>query len=172
MLRERSPISSVALEPHWLASIETLMIEKGVVGRDELDARTRDFEQNPNAPLPNRRDPELLARVMNVVRRGMAERSAPDPAPRFKLGDTVVTRNWQPPGHTRLPGYARGHRGRIHLVHGIYLLPDAHAHGRGRCPEPLYSVAFESGELWGEAAEPRANVHIDLWENYLHPAEA
>ncbi len=158
---------------HWLASISTLLVEKGVIGRDELEARTRDVARNPDAPLPARRDPELLAQIMDVlVRTGMAEKSAPGPAPRFKPGDAVVTRNWQPPGHTRLPGYARGHRGRIHLIHGVYLLPDAHAHGRGRRNEPLYSVAFESGELWGDAAEPRARVHIDLWESYLHSPEA
>ena len=155
---------------HWLASIETLLIEKGVVGREELDARTRHFERNPDAPLPDRRDPELLARVMNVVRRGMAEQSEPNPAPRFKPGDAVVTRNWQPLGHTRLPDYARGHRGRVRALHGVYLLPDAHAHGRGRCPEPLYSVGFESADLWGDAAEPRERVYIDLWQSYLHPA--
>ena len=109
---------------------------------------------------------------MNVVRKGMSEESEPDPAPRFKPGDAVVTRNWQPPGHTRLPGYARGHRGRIHAFHGVFILPDAHAHGRGRCPEPLYSVGFESGELWGDAAEPKERVYIDLWESYLHPPEA
>src|SRR5229473_3255508 len=38
---------------HWLASVETLMIEKGVIAKDELDARTKHFEQNPNAPLPD-----------------------------------------------------------------------------------------------------------------------
>ncbi len=156
---------------HWLASVETLLVEKGVIQREELEARTKHFEANPTEPLSDRKDPELLARVMNVVRKGMAEKSEPDPAPRFKPGDAVITRNWQPRGHTRLPGYARGHRGRIHLFHGVYILPDAHAHGRGRCPEPLYSVSFESGELWGDAAEPKARVHIDLWESYLQPAE-
>lgn len=157
---------------HWLASVETLFVEKGVVGKDELDARTRHFEKNPDAPLPDRKDPELLERVMKVVvREGMVEKSESKPAPRFKPGDAVVTRNWQPAGHTRLPGYARGHRGRIHSVHGVYILPDAHAHGRGRCPEPLYSVGFESGELWGDTAEPKERVYIDLWESYLHSPE-
>jgi hypothetical protein len=32
-------------------------------------------------------------------------------------------------------------------------------------------VSFESGELWGDVAEPKAPVHIDLWESYLQPAE-
>src|SRR6266508_826796 len=42
---------------HWLASISTLLVEKGVIGRDELEARTRDVARNPDAPLPARRDP-------------------------------------------------------------------------------------------------------------------
>jgi nitrile hydratase subunit beta len=154
---------------HWLASLSTLLVEKGVIGREELEARTREFEENPQKPLLDRKDPELLERMMRVVRKGMPEQSAPDPAPRFQPGDSVVTRNWHPPGHTRLPGYARGRRGRIHAFHGVYILPDAHAHGRGRCPEPLYSVGFEAGELWGETAEPRQRVYIDLWESYLKP---
>jgi nitrile hydratase subunit beta len=156
---------------HWLASVSTLLVEKGVISRDELEARTKEFGDNPQKPLPDRKDPELLERMMRVVRKGMAEQSAPDPAPRFQSGDMVVTRNWQPPGHTRLPAYARGHRGRIHAFHGVYILPDAHAHGRGRCPEPLYSVGFEAGELWGETAEPRQRVYIDLWESYLKPGD-
>jgi nitrile hydratase subunit beta len=156
---------------HWLASVSTLLVEKGVISREELEARTKEFEDNPQKPLPDRKDPELLERMMRVVRKGMAEQSEPDPAPRFHAGDMVVTRNSQPPGHTRLPGYARGHHGRIHAFHGVYILPDAHAHGRGRCPEPLYSVGFEAGELWGETAEPRQRVYIDLWESYLKPGD-
>src|SRR6266508_2365934 len=62
---------------HWLASVETLLVEKGVIGREELDARTRHFEQTPKSPLPDRKAPEVLDRVMNVVRKGMAERSLP-----------------------------------------------------------------------------------------------
>jgi nitrile hydratase subunit beta len=160
---------STSYYEHWLASLSTLLVEKGVIGREELEARTKEFEENPQKPLLDRKDPELLERMMRVVRKGMAEQSAPDPAPRFQPGDAVVTRNWHPPGHTRLPGYARGRRGRIHAFHGVYILPDAHAHGRGRCPEPLYSVGFEAGELWGETAEPRQRVYIDLWESYLKP---
>ena len=156
---------------HWLASVSTLLVEKGVISRDELEARTKEFGDNPQKPLPDRKDPELLERMMRVVRKGMAEQSAPDPAPRFQVGDMVVTRNWQPPGHTRLPAYARDHRGRIHAFHGVYILPDAHAHGRGPCPEPLYSVGFGGGELWGETAEPRPRVYMDLWESYLKPGD-
>jgi nitrile hydratase len=92
-----------------------------------------------------------------------------DRAPRFCVGDTVTTRNLHPPGHTRLPGYARARRGRIALLHGAWVLPDTHAHGLGESPEPVYAVRFDGRELWGEAAEPDTCVHIDLFERYLEP---
>ncbi len=156
---------------HWLAAVERLFVEKGALGRDELDARTAQLAQQPDTPMPDRTDPALLERVLSLNRKGTGRKSEPTPAPRFAPGDAVITRNWQPAGHTRLPGYARGHRGRIHAVHGVYTLPDAHAHGRGRCPEPLYSVAFASAELWGDSAEPNARVYLDLWESYLQPVK-
>ena len=56
---------------HWLASLSTLLVEKGVISREELEARTKEFEDNPQKPLPDRRDPELLERMMRVVRKGM-----------------------------------------------------------------------------------------------------
>jgi nitrile hydratase len=74
-----------------------------------------------------------------------------------------------PRGHTRLPRYARGKRGLVHLVHGVHVFPDAHAQGLGESPQPLYSVRFEARELWGDAGEPNQSVHLDLWESYLEP---
>ena len=69
----------------------------------------------------------------------------------------------------RPPANARGKRGVVHRLHGVHVFPDTHAHGGGESPQPLYSVAFAAGELWGEAAEPNQQVHIDLWESYLEP---
>ena len=154
---------------HWLASIETLLVEKGVVTRHELEARTAALGADPDLPRPRRDDPALLARMREEIRKGSAAKSEAEPRPRFRPGDPVVTRNLHPPGHTRLPRYARGRRGVIERIHGVFTLPDSHAHGRGRQPQPLYSVGFESRELWGEAAEPRERVHLDLWESYLEP---
>jgi nitrile hydratase len=34
----------------------------------------------------------------------------------------------------------------------------------------VYAVRFDARELWGEAAEPRQFVYLDLWESYLDPA--
>jgi nitrile hydratase len=89
--------------------------------------------------------------------------------PRFAPGDAVRTRNHQPHGHTRLPGYARARRGTVALVHPSAVLPDTNAHGRGECPEWVYAVRFDAAELFGDGAEPNACVHVDLFESYLEP---
>lgn len=91
-------------------------------------------------------------------------------APRFAVDEAVVTRNLHPPGHTRLPGYARARHGTIAIVQGGWVLPDTNAHGQGECPEYVYAVRFAGEELWGDSAEPGTSVHIDLFESYLERA--
>ena len=49
-----------------------------------------------------------------------------------------------PPGHTRLPRYARGKLGRIEAVQGFHVFPDSNAHGRGEAPQWLYTVVFDA----------------------------
>ena len=88
-------------------------------------------------------------------------------APRFAPGDRVRTSTVDPDHHTRLPRYARGKRGVIDRIHGVYVFPDANAHGEGEAPHALYSVRFEAAELWGPSGQARAPVLIDLWERYL-----
>lgn len=36
--------------------------------------------------------------------------------------------------------------------------------------EHLYTVAFDSGELWPEASGRHEQVLLNLWERYLEPA--
>ena len=60
----------------------------------------------------------------------------------------------------------------IHRLHGPQTFPDTNAHGLGEQPQPLYSVRFEADELWGDSAEPRGAVYLDLWDSYLEPAPA
>jgi nitrile hydratase beta subunit len=153
----------------WLDGVTRLLVEKGVVGAEELAARLAFFEQKPDAPATAALPGPLPVRgtsnpgwVQDAVRETGA-------APRFAAGDPVRTREMHPHGHTRLPRYARGKRGVIHCCHGIHVFPDTNAHGEGEQPQPLYSVRFEARELWGESAEPNQVVHIDLWESYLLP---
>ncbi|MEO9779350.1 MAG: nitrile hydratase subunit beta [Sedimentitalea sp.] len=73
-------------------------------------------------------------------------------------------------GHTRLPAYAVGARGRILLSHGEHVFPDSNAHGLGEAPQPLYTVVFPASELWTHPEHPDDEVTLDLWESYLEPA--
>jgi nitrile hydratase subunit beta len=150
----------------WLSSLERNLVDKGVLTTEAIDARARELSSNA-VSVPRRDDPALAQRV---VRAQLTSGDLPRPGPsRFQSGDRVRTRNVHPIGHTRLPRYARGKRGVIDRVHGIDTLPDANAHGKGACPEPLYSVRFAATELWGDSAEPHQTVNIDLWESYLEP---
>jgi nitrile hydratase beta subunit len=153
----------------WLEGITRLLVEKGVVGAEELAARRALFEREPGASPPAALSGPPPARGASNPRWAqdfIRETGAP---PRFAPGDAVRTREMHPHGHTRLPRYARGKRGVIHRCHGIHVFPDSNAHGQGEQPQPLYSVRFDARELWGESAEPNQAVHIDLWESYLLP---
>jgi nitrile hydratase len=93
-----------------------------------------------------------------------------EPKGRFDVGQRVRARNLNPPGHTRLPRYARGKRGTIIRRHGVHVFPDTNAHFLGEQPQHLYSVRFAAPELWGDGAAPRDAVYLDLWDSYLEHA--
>jgi nitrile hydratase len=148
----------------WLAAIETCLIQQGLLTGQELDERTAFLCDQPDAAPPRAAAATRPAPVAVV--------SAPPPTPRFAVGDAVVARNVHPTGHTRLPRYARGKRGVIARLYGAQTFPDTNAHGLGEQPQPLYSVRFDARELWGDAAEPRGVVYLDLWDSYLEPASS
>ena len=150
----------------WLTSIESILIEEGLLTGDELDARTAFLRQHPDTAPPRRSGAESL----RLARNEHADPSLPPSMPRFAVGDAVVARNIHPPGHTRLPRYARGSRGIIQRLHGPMTFPDTNAHGLGEHPQPLYNVRFDGRELWGDSAERGQTVSLDLWESYLEPA--
>jgi nitrile hydratase subunit beta len=85
----------------------------------------------------------------------------------FRVGDRVRATRVDPPHHTRLPRYARGAVGTVTDLLGRHPLPDRSARGVAAEPEPVYSVSFPAGELFGEGDH---TVTIDLWESYLRPA--
>ena len=149
----------------WLETIAANLIEGGFLTAAELDARTDLLRRQPDAPSPP--PPSVPAPAPVPVPNPALEAHAP----RFAPGDAVVTRNIHPPGHTRLPRYARGKRGVIHLVHGPAVFADTNAHGLGKHPHTVYNVRFEGRELWGDSAEPNTEVSIDLWESYLEPLD-
>lgn len=150
----------------WFASLVMLAIEKGILTQEELETGIAEpTEGNMRTPLS---PDEIEARVQQGA---PFRREVGRLTPRFKVGDSVLARNLHPSGHTRLPRYVRGRRGVIDRIHGTFVYPDTNAHGLGEQPQPLYSVRFESQELWGPEASARDCLYIDLWEDYLDPAE-
>lgn len=110
---------------------------------------------------------EMIEAILST---GASARVDADVAPRFAPGDTVVTRNLNPTSHTRLPRYVRGRRGRVERDQGIFLFPDTNALGEDGKPQHVYSVRFESTELWGPDGTPGDALYIDMWDDYLDPA--
>lgn len=86
---------------------------------------------------------------------------------RFAVGDAVTTESFNPSGHTRLPRYLRGKRGRVVALRGAFPLADLRAQGLDPAPEPLYTVGFDAAEVWGHDAEENETLYADLWESYL-----
>ena len=136
-----------------LTGAASLLVEKGVLDPDDLERRAGGGFPLALPVRPNRDD----------------QRSAPS-APQFRLGDRVRVLDQDRPGHTRAPGYVRGHEGVIVHVAPAFSYPDAHAHGLPRRHELTYHVEFEAETLWGDGAEPDAPVVVDLWETYLEAA--
>jgi nitrile hydratase subunit beta len=162
---------------HWLRGIERLLLEKGVVTREEFEAalrRMRDHESSADgAAQPVVKAGSADARGSLPANTAVAQASGlrhdPGYKARFVRGDHVVARNMNPVGHTRLPRHARGRRGVIREDLGVFVFPDTHAHGRGANPQHCYSVEFTARELWGADHSETDHVYLDLWEDYLGP---
>ena len=151
---------------NWLVGIEKLLLEAGLVTREELATGEE------SSPVTEEIKQKSLRAEMvgNVPIRVTNYRRPIEAPPRFRSGDRVRAINRHPSGHTREPRYVRGHEGTVHEHYGSQVFPDLSAQGidEGR---HLYSVRFEGTELWGETADARSAVHMDLWEDYLEPLE-
>jgi len=145
----------------WAARLMNQLVANGVITREEL-------ESGKAAPASARATPAVTAAMVPamVARRNSARRNGPARA-RFAVGQRVRARNMHPPGHTRLPRYARGKTGIVIRDHGVFLLPDSNAEFAGEKPQHLYSVRFAARELWGEQASARDFMHLDMWDDYL-----
>jgi len=147
------------MEPrHYLAAgyyerqftgLVTLLVEKGVVSREEL-------ERIAGASIPL------------SLPSAPGRSNAPGRA-RFQAGDRVRVKDDFVPGHIRMPAYIRGKTGTVVAESPAYPFPDAHAHGVRAEDEPTYDVAFKSEDLWPHGADP-ALVHVGVFQSYLERA--
>ena len=148
----------------WLAGLERLMRERGLVTEEELNG-------GPRSPLPENTKPAVPAeRLSAMLTKGDSARAESENAPRFKVGERVVAKNLNPRGHTRLPRYVRGRAGVVETTQGVFVFPDSNAKGEGQNPQHLYGVRFGAQELWGLDAAASDSVVLDLFDGYLLPA--
>lgn len=148
----------------WLNRLEIQVVKYGFVTKEEL-------ESGKAAPGSTKAAPALtLATAAGWLSRGIPSSQDPHVRPSFTVGQRVRSRNINPPGHTRLPRYARGKTGVVHRDHGVYVFPDTNAHFQGEKRQHVYSVRFTAGELWGDSASRRDSVYLDMWDDYLERA--
>jgi nitrile hydratase subunit beta len=149
----------------WIAALEKLLIERGLVTPQEIEAAHMLVPTQPVARVLHAADvAPTLARGASTERPGARVRVA------FSLGQRVRTRSHAVPHHTRLPGYARGKVGTIERVHGPHVFADTNGQCLGEQPQPLYTVVFDGRELWGDDAQAGLRVSIDAWQPYLQAA--
>src|SRR5262245_11224410 len=86
----------------WFTRLVEQLMKNGVVSQAELESGHA-ASGSPKATPPV--SAEMVPAM--VTRRNSARRDA-SVNPRFKVGQRVRARNINPPGHTRLPRYARG----------------------------------------------------------------
>jgi nitrile hydratase len=148
-----------------LAGLETLIVEAGLVSEDEMSSG------RASSPSPD----AIKKQILTVERVGRSARGQTsgidkiDAEPHFRAGDRVRAINLHTKGHTRVPRYVRGHVGTVHKHYGAQLFADLRALGIDEARH-VYAVRFEGQELWGDSANVRSAVYVDLWEDYLEPA--
>jgi len=149
----------------WLNATELMLVESAIVAPGAIEARARKLrgEQVEEPPIPEPHKPDYAPTGAGSLR-------TVDTPPAFAVGERVRTRDTPSAGHTRLPGYARGHTGTVEVVQPAALLPDTHAHFEGENAQYVYSVRFDSRELWGDDAET-FTLTIELFEAYLQRAD-
>ena len=145
----------------WLNGGELMLTERSILAPGAIEARARNLRgehtEEPPAPEPHR---------PHYAPAGPGSLRTVDAEPAFRAGERVRARNMSPPGHTRLPGYLRGHAGVVDVIQPAHVLPDTNAHFEGENPQYVYTVRFDSRELWGAEAESFA-VTAELYESYL-----
>ncbi|MEE8518910.1 MAG: nitrile hydratase subunit beta [Dehalococcoidia bacterium] len=151
---------------NWLAGLETLLVEAGLVTPEELTTGkvlSPVSQEIKDAALKAEQVGTRPLRVTNY-------RREVEDGPRYQAGDRIRALNRHPTGHTREPRYIRGHVGTVHEHYGAQVYPDLSTQGidEGR---HLYAVRFEGRELWGESANANSVVYVDMFEDYMEPAE-
>jgi nitrile hydratase len=151
----------------WMYFMENLLVQKEIVTWDEIHA---------GQLITSGEGSELVSKILSeecwpLFLRGGSTALDPIGLPAFEAGDKVRCKMINPPGHTRLPRYARGRLGTIIAYHGSFDFSDTRAEGEIGNSQHLYGVCFNGAELWGADGDAHDHVYLDLFESYLEPKD-
>ena len=148
----------------WLYGAENLLMDSDIIAPGAVEARAANMTgghvEEPAAPEPHK--PEYAPTAGGSIR-------VIDAPQRFRVGQQVRAKVMQAPGHTRLQKYTQGHVGVVAIVEPAQILPDTHAHFIAENAQWVYTVSFDSKELFGPAAE-WFYLNTDLYEDYMEEA--
>lgn len=148
----------------WLYGAENLLMDSNIIARGTVEARAVNISgghaEEPPAPEPHKPDyaPTAAGSIRQI-----------DAPQRFCVGQRVRAKVMDAPGHTRLQKYTQGHVGVVAIVEPAQVLPDTHAHFVAENAQWVYTVAFDSHELFGADAE-NFTLNTDMYEDYLEDA--
>lgn len=148
----------------WLGSAEILLQDSGLLAPGAVEARAANLR---GGSVEEPADPEPHKPTMETA--GGGNLRTVEAAPAFQVGDRVTAVGREEGGHTRMTGYVRGRSGRVTALRPAQVLPDHAAHFVGEDPEHVYSVEFDSRDLWGPDSEP-FSLSVDCFESYLEKA--
>jgi nitrile hydratase beta subunit len=149
----------------WAQTDFATYIDGGFFTLDEVFSGHSNTDDDPLDEAP----PEPMSKADAVIadsQKAIRFDSEITDQPIFAIGDRVITNKHGHSGHTRLPQYARNCVGKIYASNGAHVFPDLSAQGK-KIHQHLYSVVFETGELWPDSANKHDKVFLDLWESYL-----
>lgn len=91
---------------------------------------------------------------------------------RFSKGDKVRIIAANPPGHRRVPVYARGRTGTIERLCGEFGNPEELAYGFDGLPKRmLYRVRIRQTDIWPDyQGNPNDLLELEIFEHWLEPA--
>jgi nitrile hydratase subunit beta len=151
----------------WLLCSEQRLLGDGVIEQDALDRWRSKLSADPTL-LPRDDAPEAVPRLVEMLT--TTPRMSAATESRFAVGDRVRVRRMRPEGHHRCPRYVRGAVGVVERIPGSEHQPPAEPGGDVGRFEAVYTVQFDSRDLWGDQlgeGESPFDLLVDLWESYL-----
>ena len=141
---------------HWLHTIEHYTVTAGAVDPQELEARTQHYRDNPDEPLPDRKDPDLVT----LIRERQKQIAAFDHVPVSAIPPDAVTASGSGLDPYISPQYA-------------YLQADRVASARSIPAATVRALiaAHTQGRSLGFLGEPRVSVlALDIALDQRYPA--